>query len=689
MITQTDPQKAIIEIEQLRKQITKYNHEYYINDAPSISDAEYDQLFQRLLGLEKMFPQFKSEDSPTNTVGSLILDKFSKHEHKIPMLSLGNSFSYEDVEDFIERIKRFLLIDYFPDIFCEPKIDGVSFSATYEHGSLTIGSTRGDGYVGENITKNIKTIAGLPHHIKNSPAFLEVRGEIYIEKQDFEILNSNQLAEGKNKFANPRNSAAGSLRQLDTSITASRPLKYFVYAIGYSSEQFANNQEQLLAKLSQMGFQTNPLFSSANSLEKILEFYNKLQLMRTNLAYEIDGVVYKVNEFSLQERLGFIARSPRFATAHKFPAIIGQTKLHDITIQVGRTGILTPVAELEPINIGGVKVSRATLHNFQEIERLDIRIGDTVLLHRAGDVIPKITGINFANRSDHLIKFITPENCPSCNSKLHVDPIEVIVRCDNGLNCPKQLSESIKHFVSKNAIDIDGMGAKQVEFFLEKGFIKNPADIFHLRELNDSSFIKLENLPGWGSKSVQNLFDNIEKSKQVTLPKFIYSLGIRHIGESNAKILAKEFQSAERFLYSMLKLAQGDSDIFDLLDNLDGIGNKILIDIIHFFKCQQNVTTINKLLNILTITDFQDTSTSTTLSGQIIVFTGSLATISRSEIKAQAEKMGAKVSASVSSSTNLVVAGDKAGSKLKKALELGIKTISEDEWIKIVKEENR
>ncbi len=675
-----------IEIELLREQIKKYNHEYYINDAPSVSDAEYDQLFQTLLKLEELFPEFKSDDSPTKTVGSIILDKFSKHEHKVPMLSLGNSFSQEDVEEFIERIKRFLSIDYFPDIFSEPKIDGVSFSATYEHGSLTLGATRGDGYIGENITENIKTIARLPHYIKNAPKFLEVRGEIYIEKQDFENLNSKQAEQGKNKFANPRNSTAGSLRQLDTNITASRPLKYFVYAIGHSSEQFATTQDHLLNRLSQLGFQTNPLFNLSHSLEEILEFYNKLKALRHSLAYEIDGVVYKVNEFDLQDRLGFIARSPRFATAHKFPAIIGQTQLNDITIQVGRTGTLTPVAELEPINIGGVNVSRATLHNFQEIERLDIRIGDTVLLHRAGDVIPKITGVNLTQRPENLTKFIIPENCPSCGNRLHIDPIEVIIRCDNGLNCSKQLAESIKHFVSKNAIDIEGMGEKQVEFFLEKGLIKNPADIFYLHELNNSSLLKLEDMPGWGKKSVQKLFDNIEKAKQVTLPRFIYALGIRHIGESNAKILAKEFVSAQHFLDSMLKLASADQQIFDLLDNLDGIGNKILIDITYFFKCEQNVATINQLLSILTISNFKDSVTSTALSGQNIVFTGSLVTLSRSEAKAQAEKMGANVSSSVSNSTNLVVAGDKAGSKLKKALELGVNIISEDEWVKIVRE---
>lgn len=679
-------EKAKKEIDSLSEQIKKHNKAYYLDDAPVISDAEYDQLFHRLQKIEEQFPELIIESSPTQTIGATIQDKFTKHEHKQAMLSLGNCFSEDDLIDFIDRIKRFLSIDEFPEIFCEPKIDGVSFSVTYENGKLSTGATRGDGYVGENITQNIKTIANLPHTISDSTDFLEIRGEIFIEKKDFEILNDQQEKEGKPRFANPRNSAAGSLRQLDTSITANRPLKYFVYAIGHSSEIFANSQAELLDKFKKLGFQVNPNGVLANNTNDILKFYNEQMLARDKLAHEIDGIVYKVNDFALQERLGYIARSPRFAIAHKFPAIIAETKLLDITVQVGRTGALTPVAELEPVNVGGVQVSRATLHNFQEIERLDIRIGDTVLLHRAGDVIPKVTEVNLSKRPKNTSPYSTPTNCPSCDSKLHIDPIDVIVRCDNGLNCPKQLGESIKHFVSKNALNIDGMGAKQVEFFITKNMIQNPADIFKLEELNSNSLQKIENMPGWGAKSVENLFNNIKQAKQTTLPKFIYALGIRHIGESNAKVLSKQFGNAQIFIDSMIKLEKGDEEIFSNLENLDGIGHKILIDIKNFFECEQNINTARELLDILDIEDFVDNIKSSTLSGQNIVFTGSLSSLSRSEAKAQAEQIGAKVVSSVSNNTDLVVAGEKAGSKLKKAEELGIKVISEEDWQKIIEE---
>jgi DNA ligase (NAD+) len=602
------------------------------------------------------------------------------------MLSLSNCFSEEDVHDFVERIKRFLSIKEFPQIFCEPKIDGVSFSVTYENGQLVTGATRGDGYVGENITQNIKTIQNLPHFIANAPALLEVRGEIYIEKQDFEALNARQAAEGKALFANPRNSAAGSLRQLDYSITASRPLKYFIYAIGYVSEPFAVTQEELLKALEGFGLQINPLQKRAATLQEIFEFYNALIATREQLKYEIDGVVYKVNDFAMQERLGFIARSPRFAIAHKFPAILAETKLLDIVVQVGRTGALTPVAQLEPVQVGGVQVSRATLHNFQEIERLDIRVGDTVMLHRAGDVIPKVTAINKEQRPAEAREFVLPTNCPSCASNLHIDPVDVIVRCDNGLNCPAQLGASIKHFVSKNAMNIDGLGTKQVEFLLEKGLINNVADIFNLELLNSSSLNKLENMTGWGKKSVQKLFENIEKAKKVTLARFIYALGIRHVGESNAKILAKELPSAEIFIESMVELANNGIEIFTKLDNLDGIGHKILIDIQNFFECKQNVRTVRTLSAILEIEDYINNIKPSALSGQNIVFTGSLASISRAEAKAQAERLGANAVGTVSSNTNIVVAGEKAGSKLKKAEELGITVISEAEWQQIVED---
>ncbi len=683
IISQKDAKK---EIDSLSEQIREHNKAYHLDDAPTISDAEYDQLFNRLQKIEELFPDLIKKSSPTQNVGTTIQDKFTKHKHKQPMLSLGNCFSEEDLADFIDRIKRFLSIHEFPQIFCEPKIDGVSFSATYEKGKLSTGATRGDGYIGENITQNIKTIANLPHKINDSSSFLEVRGEIFIEKSDFEILNNQQEESGKAKFANPRNSAAGSLRQLDYSITASRPLKYFVYGIGYSSEVFANSQEELLKKFKEHGFQTNPNGTLAKNMDEIIEFYNEQMLNRDKLAHEIDGIVYKVNDFALQERLGFIARSPRFAIAHKFPAIIAETKLLDITVQVGRTGALTPVAELEPIQIGGVQVSRATLHNFQEIERLGIRIGDTVLLHRAGDVIPKISEVNLSKRPHDTKAFSTPTNCPSCNSILHIDPIDVIIRCDNGLNCLKQLGESIKHFVSKNALNIDGMGAKQVEFFIEKNMISNPADIFKLEKLNANSLQKIENMPGWGAKSVKKLFKNIELAKKITLPKFIYALGIRHIGESNAKILSRQLPTAQIFIDSMIKLEQGDENIFNNLENLDGIGHKILIDIKNFFECEQNINTVKELLDILDIEEFVDNIKPSALSGQNLVFTGSLTSLSRSEAKSQAEQLGAKVVNTVSSNTDLVIVGEKAGSKLKKARELGIKVISEEDWQQIVKE---
>lgn len=674
------------EIDLLREKINRYNREYYLEDAPSISDAEYDQIFRALKNLEEKFPEFITEDSPTQSVGAKPLDKFEKYNHLSPMLSLDNVFSEQDVLDFIDKTKRFLSIDYFPDILCEPKIDGVSFSLIYEKGKLKTGTTRGDGYVGENITRNIKTIADLPLQIASVPEIIEIRGEIYIEKEGFELLNQKQEELGLRKFANPRNAAAGSLRQLDPEITANRSLKYFVYALGFSSEKFVDSQAALLQKLNQLGFVTNNLRKLARSDKEILEFYDSLAKRRTHLSYEIDGVVYKINNFELQERLGFIARSPRFAVAHKFPAIIAQTKLLDISVQVGRTGILTPVAELDPVNIGGAKVSRATLHNFQEIKKLDVRIGDTVLLQRAGDVIPKVTGVNFDKRMPYAQEFIMPETCPSCGTPVHIDINEVLVRCDNGLNCPKQLHESIRHFVSKNAMNIDGLGVKQVEFLLEKKLIHNPVDIFLLKELNDSSSTKLDNMLGWGKKSVQNLFENIEKSKSVPLAKFIYALGIRHIGESNAKVLAKEFLSAQNFYESMIKLSEDDLSMFERLDALDGIGSKMLADIKDFFSCPQNASTVKQLIDILNITDYENIGPGGALSGKNIIFTGSLSTLSRSEAKNQAEKLGATVVSGISANTDLVVAGEKAGSKLAKAKELGIKIISEQEWLEILKD---
>ena len=679
--------KAQLEIEQLRQRIIQYNKEYYIENASSISDAQYDLLLQKLQNLEAQFPEYITKDSPTQTVGAKIQDNFIKHQHQKPMLSLGNAFDQKDVLDFIDKTKRFLSIDYFPSICCEPKIDGVSFSLTYQQGNLIAGSTRGDGYVGENITNNLKTIKNIPTKISNQ-TLLEVRGEIYVDKKDFEQFNQLQESLGKTTFANPRNFASGSLRQLDPSITANRPLKYFVYSIGHSSNNLSNTQSGLLDALQDLGFVINPWSRLAQNIDEALDFYNEILLHRSKLAYEIDGVVYKIDDLALQKRLGFVARSPRFAIAYKFPAQIVETKLLNITIQVGRTGILTPVAELDPIHIGGVTVSRATLHNFQEIQKLDLRIGDIVLLHRAGDVIPKITAINKVHRSADLPGIDLPTECPSCGSKLHLDLNEVLIRCDNGLNCPKQLNESISHFVSKSAMNIDGMGKKQVEFFLSNKMISSPVDIFYLAQYNASLSQKLEDMQGWGDKSVYKLFNNIEQAKQVSLSKFIYALGIRHIGESNAKILAKEFVSAVNFFVSMTKLAQNDGVIFTQLENLDGIGKKMLHDIIAFFDCPGNINIIKNLIDILDIKDYEDLSTPSILSGKNVIFTGSLNSLSRNEAKAQAEMLGAKVVSSVSNKTDLVIAGEKAGSKLTKATELGIKIISEQDWLNLYRDSN-
>lgn len=673
-------------INKLSAELKEYNIAYYQEDRPKVSDAEYDQLFFTLKALEEKFPEYLNPDSPTQQIGSTVVEKFAKHEHKMPMLSLANGFNLEDIDDFITRTQRFLNSHSFPEIYCEPKIDGVSFSATYINGILVTGATRGDGYIGENITANLKTIKGFPKTIEHAPEVLEVRGEIFIDKEDFIILNQQQEEAGKALFANPRNSAAGSLRQLDSNITKSRPLKYFTYAIGYSSAKFAEAQEELLTKLESFGFQINKLRRAANSLNALMEFYQEVMVKRNQLAYEIDGVVYKVNSFELQDRLGFIARTPRFAIAHKFPAILAETKLLSISLQVGRTGAITPVAELEPVKIGGVLVSRATLHNFDEVKRLDIKIGDTVILHRAGDVIPKITEVNFSKRNGSEIDFTIPTRCPACSSLLHTDPEEVIVRCDNTLICPEQVLRSIIHFSSKDALDIDGLGARQIEFLQSINMISNPIDIFYLEEKNQKSLKKLENMQGWGAKSVENLFASIKQAKHTTLNRFIYALGIRHIGQTNAKILAKEFGSAENFINSMILLAKGDERKYAQIRSLEGFADKTISDIQNFFDCEQNVNTINELIKILDIEEYQQTNTiSSPISGLNVIFTGSLTSVSRSEAKSMAEKLGARIVSSVSSTTNLVIAGEKAGSKLKKAEELGIKIISEEEWLEIAR----
>lgn len=671
----------------LAQEISKHNKAYYQDQNPLISDADYDFLFHLNEKIETKFPHLIRSDSPSKQVGASASEKFAKVTHLKPMLSLANCFSESEFDDFIKRIHNYLKISYFPELFCELKIDGLSFSAVYENGKLKVAATRGDGYVGEDITANIKTLKNFPQFIKEAPELLEVRGEIFLLKSDFTKLNQMQEKQGKHIFANPRNAASGSLRQLDEKITAARNLQYYVYGLGACSENLANTQQQTLLKLKQLGFSINDKFQLAQNHDEIFKFYHNIQELRDQLDYEIDGLVYKVNDLRLQERLGFVARSPRFAIAHKFPAIIARTKLSNITVQVGRTGALTPVAELEPVNVGGVMVSRATLHNHHEIKRKDIRIGDYVFLQRAGDVIPKINSVDLKARQEREVQiFEFPTCCPSCNSQIHFHEDDAIIRCDNGLNCPAQLFEHLKHFVSRNAMNIDGMGQKQIELFINKEWVQNPVDIFLLKERNLQQ--KLSTISGWGEKSVTNLLTAIEKAKQTTLDKFIYALGIRHIGVNNAKIFAKEFVTAQNFLTNMTNLSQGDQEIYNHLLNLEGIGDLILLDIKDFFDIAENREIISQLINILQINNFDDKTVQSKISNKVIVFTGSLENFSRNEAKAIAEKLGAKITGTVTKNTDIVIAGESSGSKLKKAQELGIKILNEDEWLNLIKQES-
>lgn len=597
------------------------------------------------------------------------------------MLSLINGFTFNDIGNFIYRAKSFLYIKNFPKIYCEPKIDGVSFSATYIKGALIAAATRGNGYFGENITPNVKTIKNFPYHINTNQDFLEVRGEIFIEKADFINLNQENILQGKQIFISPRNFASGSLRQLDPDITASRPLKYFVYAIGYSNLKFAHTQEDLLSELSDLGFQINKIGKLVNSLEELKTFYQTLLSIRNNLPYEIDGVVYKINDLIFQERLGFVGRNSKFAIAHKFPATITETKLINIIIQVGRTGVITPVAELNPVKIGGVVIERATLHNFAEIKRLDIRIGDSVLLHRAGDVIPKVSEVILSKRTGFEKVTALPTHCPSCNFLLDTLSDNMIIRCPNGLNCPAQLVRSIMHFTGKNALYIVGLGKKQIKFFHTRGLIKNPVDIFLLESRN----YQFKNMKGWGEKSLNNLFSNIKDAIQTSLPRFIYSLGISRIGEYHAKVLAKELKSIKSFTNFMLALAQGEEQKFLHLKNLEGFGDRTVTEIKIFFSCTKNVDVINQLVKILIIEDYKNESFFSPLTGVSIAFTGTLDFISRNEAKSIAERLGAKIVTNVSINTNLVVSGNKPGSKLERARLLGIRIIAEKEWLDEVK----
>ena len=673
-------EEAREEIQRLDKLIKFHNKQYYENNKPLITDSEYDKLFIRQLKIEKLFPQLIEAGSTTQIISHSV-SKFSKITHKKPMLSLSNAFNLEDLEDFVQRIQKFLGINYFPEFCCETKIDGLSFSSKFEDGKLVHAATRGDGFIGEDITENIKQVKNFPTKI-NLDGVLEVRGEVYMTHEDFYQLNLKEASLGKEEFANPRNAAAGSLRQLDSSITATRNLHYFVYAVGEQNLNI-NKQNELLYFLSSIGFSVNHQNKVCSSIERVMEFYHEMEKNRSSLDFDIDGLVYKINDLRLQDRLGFVGRNPRWAIAHKFPAEQAITKLLNINIQVGRTGALTPVAELEPINIGGVLVAKASLHNQDEIERKDIRIGDKVVVQRAGDVIPQIVSVKKDLRPYELEKFIFPSKCPSCGDNVIKEGEEAVIRCLNSYLCSAQRLERLSHFVSKEAFSIEGLGEKQLEFLLKEKYISSPADIFMLDKHSD----KLKLCDGFGDKSISNLLFSINQAKNISLARFIYSLGIRSVGVVTSNLLAKNYISFSNWYESMSLLSNNLEDQ-EYLNNIDGIGKKTIIMICNFFSNDHNIGMINSLKEVVNISNYIELESKTALTGKNIIFTGSLNQMTRSEAKSVAERLGMKVLSSISKNTDYVIVGADAGSKLKKAQELNLNILSEGQWVEIIKKYN-
>lgn len=680
-ITEDEAKKHL---EYLAKEIEKADIAYYQNDEPYLDDAQYDELRQLNLALEAKFPHLIRADSPSLRIGAKIKSEFKKVELAIPMLSLADIFEDAEVADFIMSIKRFLNSGEDIVFTSEPKMDGLSFSALYINGIFTRGSTRGDGRIGEDITANLQEIKGFPLFLEgNLPERLEVRGEVFMSKADFFALNKKNEEEHKKTFANPRNAAAGSLRQLDARITGKRNLSFIVYTWGEVSDIRWKSQIEFLDYVKRLGFPVNPYNKICHGERELLDSYYSLMNNRADLPYDIDGIVYKVNDLELQQRLGFLTRTPRWAIAHKFPAERAVTRLNNIRIQVGRTGALTPVADLEPINVGGVLVSHATLHNEDEIKRKDVRIGDMVVVQRAGDVIPQIVEVLADKRTANLEKFQFPTICPECGAHAIREEDEAVRRCTGGLSCPAQAVERLKHFVSREAFNIEGLGDKVIDDFYKEKIIQTPYDIFTLEERNkpkdlfsSSESLNLENREGWGRKSVKNLFEAINRSKKLSLSKFIYALGIRQVGAATAYLIARHYHSFDAF-----RMAMCNQDL-QLLISIDGIGAAMAKDIVEFFKEQHNLEIIDKLLSVVEVENFDDIiATDSALTGKTIVFTGTLTTLTRSEAKSKALSLGAKVAGSVSSNTDYVVAGESAGSKLTKAQELGIKIISEEDFL--------
>jgi DNA ligase (NAD+) len=686
--------QAKAELKRLAAEIAGHDKRYHQDDAPSVSDAEYDALRRRYDAIEARFPELRTPDSLSLKVGAAPSSRFAKVAHTVPMLSLGNAFSEEDVRDFVDRIRRFLRLpeDETIAFTAEPKIDGLSMSLRYEDGALVKAATRGDGSVGEDVTANVRTLKDVPHQLKgrNLPAVAEMRGEIYMTKQAFLALNKRQAEAGDVVFANPRNSAAGSLRQKDPTITASRPLHFFAYSWGELSTVPADTQSGMLDWMKRAGFHVNPLTKVCRSVEELLTFHRDIEQKRATLDYDIDGIVYKVDRLDWQRRLGFVSRNPRWAIAHKFAAEKASTIVKAIDIQVGRTGALTPIARLEPVTVGGVVVSNATLHNEDEIERLGVRVGDTVTIQRAGDVIPQVLAVLEEKRPKDSKPYKFPTHCPC---PLHTAVVREAIaggeegarsHCTGEFACPYQKIEHLKLFVSRRAFDIDGLGEKQLELFFEQGWVKEPADIFTL-QARDAK-IKLEEQEGYGEVSVRNLFGAIENRREIALERFIFALGMRHVGETTARALARGYGSWQAFHDACLAVAKGDEETRAEMDNLDQIGDTVIDAIAAYFGEAHNRGIVERLTKQVKIIDAEKPAADTAVAGKTVVFTGTLEKMTRDEAKAMAVRLGAKVAGSVSTKTDYLVAGPGAGSKLAKAKEAGVSVLTEDEWFELIGE---
>ena len=687
------PLDASAELARLAIEIAEHDQRYYRDDAPDVTDADYDALRQRNIAIETRFPDLKRKDSPSDRVGATPATGFGKVKHRRPMLSLDNAFNDEDVHEFVARVRKFLGLseDEKVTLVAEPKIDGLSASVRYEMGKFVLGATRGDGETGEDITANLAQVTDLPKTLSgnNVPDVIEVRGEVYMAKEDFLALNEAQEKAGGKIFANPRNAAAGSLRQLDVSVTAGRKLRFFAYAWGEAPQLPSDTQSGVLQCFKGWGFSLNPLTEVCRDVDGALALYRGVETARAGLPYDIDGVVYKVDRLDWQERLGMVSRAPRWAIAHKFPAEKAQTVINDIDIQVGRTGTLTPVARLEPVTVGGVVVTNATLHNEENIEKLDVRIGDTVIVQRAGDVIPQVLAVVTDKRPENSGAYDFPDHCPICGSAAvreikdqKTGELEARRRCTGGLICEAQAVERLRHFVSRDAFDIEGLGEKQIAAFWQDGLVRQPSDIFELKNMEMDP--PLKEREGWGDLSVSNLFKAIDQRRTIELDRFMYGLGIPHVGQTTARLLAKTYETHERLLDALMKAQDAESDAWLDLVDIDGVGPKVAQTLVAFFAEQHNNDVVNSLVAHLDIQPFDMPEDDSPVSGKTVVFTGTLERMTRAEAKAKAESLGAKVSGSVSKKTDYLVAGPGAGSKLKKAQELGVSALSEDDWLELI-----